>query len=292
MENDKQMNTITPNEAPAQEEAQSQTPDTKKKKGKKEKEQLTGWKRVLKEVREWVVSLVVAIIAVFIIKEFIFLPIRVDGSSMYPTLESKERLGVTVYDVKFKDTVALGDVIICNYPGRTNKDPIVHLITMETNFVKRVVGVPGDTVSRKNNVTYINGNPLDPAKENPFFSADILEVIETADENGNAAKAYRISVGGGERTVTDKQIHAYSVNYEYVLGEDEYFVVGDNRYNSHDSRTWNGPLVEKNITNDASGDVGPITKDMIVGHARFAFWPISSIRTVENDTEYVDPRDR
>ena len=59
----------------------------------------------------------------------------------------------------------------------------------------------------------------------------------------------------------------------YVLGEDEYFVVGDNRGNSHDSRDWND--------SDSSNDVGPITKDMITGHVRYVIWPLSDIRAVE-----------
>ncbi len=52
------------------------------------------------------------------------------------------------------------------------------------------------------------------------------------------------------------------------------FVVGDNLYNSHDSRDWQDALYP-------SDDVGPITGDMIVGHARFVFWPLSEIRSIE-----------
>ena len=58
-----------------------------------------------------------------------------------------------------------------------------------------------------------------------------------------------------------------------ISGEDEYFVVGDNVYNSHDSRDWND--------SDPTGDVGPITGDMIVGRARFVFWPLSEIRSID-----------
>lgn len=216
-------------------------------------ETLTRKQKVLKEIREWIVSLVTAVIVVYVMTTFLFMPIRVDGGSMYPTLQDGERLGVTVYDVKFANNIQRGDVVICHYPGRTSKDPILHLFTVDTNFVKRVVGVPGDTVMRVSGVTFINGAPLDSRVYSPY---------------------------------TRKP------DYEYVLGEDEYFVVGDNRYNSHDSRTWDGPGSVLNLTNDASGDVGPITKDMIVGRARFVFWPVSGMRTVENDTQYRDPSDR
>ena len=215
---------------------------------------LTTKQKVLKETREWLVSLAVAIAVVYVMTSFIFLPIRVDGGSMNPTLEDGQRLGVTVYDVKIVDNIERGDVVICHYPGRTNKDSILHLFTVKTNFVKRVVGLPGDTVSRVRNVTYVNGEPLDPRKYNPYT-------------------------------------YSTSPDYEYVLGEDEYFVVGDNRYNSHDSRAWNGPEYELHLTNDVTGDVGPITKDMIVGRAKFVFWPLKEISSIESNPDYKYPGD-
>ena len=97
-----------------------------------------------------------------------------------------------------------------------------------------MVGVPGDKVCRYNGVTYVNGEPLDPL--------------------GLAAEA------------------RYDYD-EYTLGEDEYFCVGDNRYDSHDSRDWND--------GDASRDVGPISGDMLVGKVRHVIWPLNAIRAVE-----------
>ena len=59
----------------------------------------------------------------------------------------------------------------------------------------------------------------------------------------------------------------------YTLGEDEYFMVGDNRYNSHDSRDWKD--------SNPNGDVGPVTSDMIVGKVQSVIWPLSEIRVPE-----------
>ena len=92
----------------------------------------TDWK---KELREWVVSLVVALLIVLVARTFLFTLIRVDGDSMYDTLVNGERLFVTIADVKLKG-VERGDVVICHYPNRGR-----------TYFVKRVVGMPGDQVA-------------------------------------------------------------------------------------------------------------------------------------------------
>jgi len=267
------------------------------KKGKKEKEKLTGWPRVLKELREWAVSLVVAVAAVYVISNFLFLPIKVDGDSMNPTLASGERLFVTVFDVKVMDKLEKGDIVICNYYGRTNKDPLLHLIDMKTNFVKRIVGVPGDTVSKVSGVTYINGEPLDPQNEHTGYSYTLKETYEKEIAEGGTETVYVI-VRKDTRTGQTKELE-YSLkqaqnidlDYEYVLGEEEYFVVGDNRYNSHDSRDWNGPEIERYAANNTRGDVGPITKDMIVGRAKCVFWPLGEFRKTENDPYYAYPGD-
>ena len=190
------------------------------------------WK---KELREWIVSLAAALMVVFFIRSFLFQIIRVDGDSMYSTLLNKERLFVTIPDVRLGG-VERGDIVICRYPNRGI-----------TNFVKRAVAVPGDMIYRECGVTHV--------------------VYQTTDENGETV------------TVDEMLDERYSLyfplgssdDYEaYTLGENEYFVVGDNRYNSHDSRDWND--------NSPNGDVGPITEDMIVGKVQCVVWPLSSIR--------------
>lgn len=194
-------------------------------------------KKVLKEIREWIVSLAVALLVVLIIHSFLFTIIRVEGSSMNETLQNGERLFVTVTDVKFGD-VDRGDVVICHYPNRGR-----------TNFVKRVVAVPGDSVYRKDGVTH----------------------VVYSEKTGNTTEVFDVELdprrGGYALSPSSDDYDAYQ------LGENEYFVVGDNRYNSHDSRDWND--------SDSSRDVGPITKNMIVGHVRYVIWPLSNIREVQ-----------
>lgn len=205
-----------------------------KSKGKVDKKKLTPKQRFVKEVREWVVALAVALVVVLLIQNFLFRIIRVDGSSMNPTLLNGERLFVTVADVKFGD-VPRNSVVICHYPNRGM-----------TYFVKRCVAVPGDTIYRENGVSH---------------------VVYT-DENGQI-----VDEALDERYAIYSPLGSPDDYDSYVLGEDEYFVVGDNRYNSHDSRNWND--------SDTSDDVGPISKKMIVGRVREVIWPLSEIRGVK-----------
>lgn len=139
---------------------------------------------VKKEIREWVVSLAVALIAVFLIRSFLFTVIRVDGESMLETLQNGERLIATILDVKLGG-VQRGDVVICHYPNRSEY------------FVKRVVGMEGDTIEIRDGITYLNGEALDE----PFVAHP-----------------------------TTKYYGPYQVPEGCV------FVMGDNRANSNDSR--------------------------------------------------------
>lgn len=195
--------------------------------------------RFLKELREWVVSLAIALIVVFLLKSFVFTLIRVDGSSMSPTLVGNQRLFVTVTDVKLFGADR-GDIVICNYPGRYN-EPFLGFIKTKTCFVKRVVAVEGDTVYRDaDNITYVT--------------------------YGDTGETVALDAHVNIRPRGDE--------YSYTLQEDEYFVVGDNRGYSHDSRDWHDGIAEER-------DVGVITKNMLVGRVRFVVWPFDSIGGVE-----------
>ena len=194
------------------------------------------WK---KELREWIVSIAAALLVVFVIRTFLFQIIRVDGHSMDTTLADNERLLVNVLDVRLHN-IERGDVVICHYPNRGR-----------TDFVKRVVAVPGDKVYRENSETHVVYEVLG---ENG--------IVETVDE---VLDAY---IPGKKHPYLNSPDYA-----PYELGEDEYFVVGDNRYDSHDSRDWND--------SNPSNDVGPIAGDMLVGKVRSVVWPLDSIRSVE-----------
>ncbi len=190
------------------------SPDTPQKKEKKPT-------NVKKEILSWVLTLGAAVVIALLIRTFLFEPIRVDGESMCDTLQNNEIMFVTKPEYLFGDPQR-GDVVICKYPGRTE------------NFVKRVMGIPGDVIEVRSNVVYRNGEALDE----PYLTPE-------RNDNGFSMEAF-------------------------TLGDDEYFVMGDNRDNSHDSRNYYG-----------YGSPSALTRDMIIGHVRFVLFPFNAIRGIE-----------
>ena len=197
----------TENEKPAQPEQ----PD--KAQGKK--------KNVTKEILSWVLTLGTAVVLALLIRTFLFEPIRVDGQSMCDTLQNNEIMFVTKPEYLFGDPQR-GDVVICKYPGRTE------------NFVKRLMGVPGDTIEVRNNEVYRNGEALDEPDLTP-----------SRNDDGFSMSPVKLGVG-------------------------EYFVMGDNRDNSHDSRNYYG-----------YGKPATLTRDQIIGHVHFVVFPFDKIRTIK-----------
>lgn len=175
-------------------------------------------KSLKQEIISWVVTLATAIVLALVIRTFIFEPIRVDGSSMADTLHNGEITFTFKTGYLFNDPQRQ-DVVICRYPNR------------KEYFVKRVMGIPGDTIAILGTTVYINGQPV----EEPYLTA--------------------------QRNRFDHTM------LPITLGENEYFVMGDNRDNSNDSR---------NLS-----IVGPITRDMIVGHVKCVLFPFDAIRGVE-----------
>lgn len=155
-------------------------------------------------------------------RAFLFEVAVVKGNSMRSTLQNGEVMLVSTLDYRLGDPQR-HDVVICHYPGRQMKN----LPFLQQQFVKRVVGLPGDTIEIIDSVIYVNGEAL---------REDYLDPAHT-------------------RFRTNRP--------PITLGEDEYYVLGDNRDNSNDSRS-----------------IGPIKRGMIVGHVRRVLYPFRSARRV------------
>lgn len=151
-------------------------------------------KKKKSETFEWVKSITIAIVLAFIIRSFIFTPIVVDGESMTPTLQDKDRMIVT----KIGEPNRF-DIVVFHAPdGR--------------DYIKRVIGLPGDRVEYKDDVLYINGK----AYNEPY-----LEKYKKMFKDGNLTDSFTLKeTAVGSDTVP----------------EDCLFVMGDNRRYSKDSR--------------------------------------------------------
>ena len=100
------------------------------------------------EAKDWIVSIVVAVVLAFLIREFIVELYIVDGPSMQPTLQSQERLVVNKFIYGLRDPER-GEILVFEYPRDRKRD-----------FIKRVIGVPGDTVEIKEGRVFVNDQLL------------------------------------------------------------------------------------------------------------------------------------
>ncbi|MGN0940803.1 MAG: signal peptidase I [Selenomonadaceae bacterium] len=100
------------------------------------------------EIKDWVVSIVVAVVLAFFIRYFIVELYLVDGPSMRPTLQSAERLVVNKFIYRFR-APERGEILVFKYPRDPSRD-----------FIKRVIAIPGDTIEIKNGNVFVNGKLL------------------------------------------------------------------------------------------------------------------------------------
>lgn len=158
---------------------------------------------------------VLIIILVVLIRTFIVTPAQVDGSSMKPTLSDNNLVILNKLDYRLND-IKRFDVVVVDI--KTEK------------IIKRVIGLPGDTVSYKNKTLYINGKK-----------------VEENFTHTNDTRDFKLG----------------DIGYQKIPG-DKYFVVGDNRNNSMDSRM-----------------IGLVDKDQILGSVSFRFFPFNKIGKVK-----------
>lgn len=180
--------------------------------------------KALKEILSWIVPIAIGLLAALLIKNYVFQLVRVDGPSMQPNLENNERVLVSKRSI-----IHRGSVIVFEAQG---VDPQV---TTSTDYVKRVIALPGDTVSSKNGVIYVNGKKTD--------------------------QSY---IGTSERTTGTGNWNLQSISVENQwqknqgatkVPKGEYFVLGDHRSVSNDGRYW-----------------GFVPKNKILGVVKVPFW--------------------
>lgn len=173
---------------------------------------------------DFIETIIIALSIFLVVYLFFMQPHQVNGDSMVPNFENGEYLLTDKITYRMRNPER-GEVVVFHAP------PTAQCAEgTGCDFIKRIIGLPGETVEVKNNHFYINGSVLN---------------------EGYLPQDFKTQAGH----FTQRAIS---------LGPDEYFVVGDNRSYSSDSRGW-----------------GPILKENIVGRAFFRYWPLQNIGTLE-----------
>ncbi|HOL71960.1 MAG TPA: signal peptidase I [Bryobacteraceae bacterium] len=168
---------------------------------------------VLRAALGWARDLMLSVVIAFIVIIFIYQPVKVEGTSMMPTLVDQERIFVNKFIYRLGiDEIKRGDTIVFWFPFDQSK-----------SYIKRVIGIPGDTVAIDRGTVILNGKPLKEDYVPPEYRDNF--------------------------SMPEQRVRA-----------NEYFVLGDRRNSSNDSRTW-----------------GLVPRECIYGKAVFVYWPLTRI---------------
>ncbi|MBA3593541.1 MAG: signal peptidase I [Pseudomonadota bacterium] len=206
---------------------------------------------------DWTAGLFPVIVVVFLLRSFLFEPFKIPSGSMIPTLligdlilVNKFHYGVRlpVINTKILDNniPQRGDVMVFRYPPKPSLD-----------YIKRVVGVPGDEVAYLNKKLTVNGKPVPKVPLADFFDEDALRYAKQFQET-SSSKTYRLLndvdrpsfIAGADDFPYRQNCRYSSEGVVCKVPEGQYFMMGDNRDNSLDSRYW-GFVPEKNIVGKA-----------------------------------------
>ena len=174
---------------------------------------------IRRELRAWARDLVIALILALVIIIFFYQPVKVEGTSMAPLIQDQERIFINKFVYRF-EPIERGDVVVFWYPLDRSK-----------SFIKRVIGLPGETVEIRKGRVIVDGKRLDETYVPPQYA-----------DYGNFGPIQ--------------------------VPENSYFVLGDHRISSNDSRIF-----------------GPVDRSYIYGKAVFVYWPMSSFGSLPTADE-------
>lgn len=205
---------------------------------------------------EWGAGFFPVILIVFILRSFLFEPFKIPSGSMIPTLYIGDFILVNKYTYGIRLPVINKKIIDINLPQRGDVMVFRYPEDTSLDYIKRVVGLPGDTVSYQNKQLSINGKLIEPKRIDDFAHKDRMY----------SSEQYQVKMGVEHRVLNDTDapsfiagagVFPYRENCTYNIGgvvckvpDGHYFVMGDNRDNSRDSRYW-GFVPEQNIVGKA-----------------------------------------
>ena len=168
---------------------------------------------VVGALMHWLRDLLFSVVLAVIVILFLYHPVKVEGTSMMPTLDDQERIFINKFVYRFGlADIGRGDTVVFWFPGDPSK-----------SYIKRVIGMPGDRVEVRGGSVIVNDRPL-------------------------------------EEDYVPQEYRDQSEMRPTTIGPDEYFVLGDHRSSSNDSRTW-----------------GMVPRRYIYGKAVFIYWPLEKM---------------
>ncbi|MEE9314905.1 MAG: signal peptidase I [Rhizobiaceae bacterium] len=199
-----------------------------------------------------------ALLLALVLRSFLFQPFNIPSGSMKPTLLVGDYIFVTKYSYGFSrysfpfgpnlfsgriwgSDPERGDVVVFKYPPDPSKD-----------YIKRLIGLPGDKVQMKESVVYVNGKPLSRTEQGTFTDEGSTAKIPVMVEKAETGRTYN--------TIDLRPGSEQDTTIVFVVPEGHYFFMGDNRDNSADSRY----------------DVGFVPAENLVGKAQVIFISLKS----------------
>lgn len=197
---------------------------------------------ILFHVFDVALNIVIIVAIVAIIRTFVVSPFQIEGNSMIDTLSNKEYIVINKFRYLFK-TPERGDIVVFRPPSDLSK-----------YYVKRVIGVPGDTVIIRDGHVYVRTTDRGDVKlDEPYLS------------DANSGRTYRFSSAGG--------VSGGDTSEEtFIVPEGQYFLLGDNRQGSLDSRTF--PYL-------GTKQSAFVPEDNIKGSVWFVALPVTKIHAFE-----------
>ena len=212
----------------------------KDKKQKTETEEPTS---LAKEILSWVEVIVIAVALAWFLTSFIIVNATVPSGSMENTIMPGNRLIGLRLTYKFSDPQR-GDIVVFHYP-------VDEALGTKTNFIKRIIGLPGETVTIRDSKIYIDDaeQPL----EEPYLKEEWV---------------------------------VRNDGFVFQVPEGCYLMLGDNRNNSSDARYWPEKAIKeftaqgKSISAEEAANLSYVRRDQILGKAYFRYWPLTSISSL------------
>ncbi|MGB2818009.1 MAG: signal peptidase I [Burkholderiaceae bacterium] len=206
---------------------------------------------------EYTASFFPVILLVFVLRSFLFEPFRIPSGSMIPTLEIGDLILVNKYEYGIRLPVVNKKVIEIGQPKRGDVMVFRYPLNPSQDYIKRVVGLPGDRIEYINKRLTINGQPVPMKKLDPYYDSDRMQYYAQFSESLGATE-HRIIVseqvppglGGGFPNTHPGACQYSGSGVVCQVPPGHYFMMGDNRDNSEDSRFW-GFVPDENIVGRA-----------------------------------------